>query len=226
MSKKLNVLITGASKGIGYSIAEKFQSMNHNVIKANSKNLNLQKLDEIENSYDNLVKTNNVDILVCSAGVNENKNISNFDYESGIKIININLLANIKLIQLVSNGMKRNNFGRIVLIGSLWSEFIRKDKLFYGISKAGLTSLGKSASIEFANYNILVNNVSPGFVNTEMTKNNLTRKLINKYKEEIPLMRFAEPKEIANVVYFLGSEENTYITGQNIFVDGGWNIGK
>ena len=121
--------------------------------------------------------------------------------------------------------MKQSNFGRIVLIGSLWSKYVRSEKLFYSISKSALVSLGQSASIELGEFNILVNTVSPGFVNTEMTSQNLNDAQINIFTKQIPMGRFAESKEISPLVYFLGSEDNSYITGQNILIDGGWSVG-
>ena len=121
--------------------------------------------------------------------------------------------------------MKDSNFGRIVLIGSLWSKYVRNEKLFYSISKYALVSLGQSASIELGEFNILVNTVSPGFVNTEMTSKNLSQEQINNFKNQIPIGRFADSHEVSPLVYFLGSEDNTYITGQNILIDGGWSIG-
>ena len=141
------------------------------------------------------------------------------------KIINVNLLSNISLIQNCSLDMKDSNFGRIVLIGSLWSKYVRNEKLFYSISKSALVSLGRSASIELGEFNILVNTVSPGFVNTEMTSQNLSDSQINSFTKQIPMGRFAESHEIPPLIYFLGSENNSYITGQNIFIDGGWSIG-
>jgi 3-oxoacyl-[acyl-carrier protein] reductase len=225
MNKKYNVLVTGSNRGIGKSISNYYKIKGKNVIESDSKNLDLNNFEKLEENFKNITKKNQIDILICSAGINENKSLNNFDLQSGSNLLNINLISNIKLIQLVSKNMKKNNFGRIVLIGSLWSEFIRKDKLFYGISKSGLISLGKSAALELSNNNILVNIVSPGFVNTEMTKKNLNKKQIESFKSQIPLGRFADPNEIASIVYYLGSEDNTYVTGQNIFADGGWNIG-
>ena len=97
--------------------------------------------------------------------------------------------------------------------------------MFYSISKSALVSLGQSASVELGEFNILVNTVSPGFVNTEMTSQNLSDTQINSFTKQIPLGRFAESHEIPPLIYFLGSEDNSYITGQNIFIDGGWSIG-
>ena len=95
----------------------------------------------------------------------------------------------------------------------------------YSSSKSGLIGLTKACALDLAKYNILVNTVSPGFVNTDMTQNSLTADQVKSFKSEIPLERFAEPKEIASLVYYLGSDNNTYVTGQNIFIDGGWSVG-
>ncbi len=225
MSKKYTVLITGASRGIGKSIAQFYIDKGHDVLTPTREDIDLERIDEISKNLKKFKKGKNIDILICCAGINENKNLKNYDYLSGQKIINVNLLSNISLIQNCSLDMKDSNFGRIVLIGSLWSKYVRNEKLFYSISKSALVSLGQSASIELGEFNILVNTVSPGFVNTEMTSKNLSQEQINNFKNQIPIGRFADSHEVSPLVYFLGSEDNTYITGQNILIDGGWSIG-
>lgn len=225
MNKNLKVLITGSSRGIGNSISNIYKENNYEVFNTNSKNLDLSNLDLIEENYLKITKGQSIDCLICCAGINENKSLKDFDYTSGKKIIDINLLSNIELIKLASTSMIEKKFGRIVLIGSLWSEFVREEKLFYAISKSGMVSLGKSTALELGKNNILVNTVSPGFVKTTMTDKNLSKAQINEFEKKIPLKRFATPDEIAKVVYFLGSSDNTYLTGQNILVDGGWSVG-
>ena len=225
MSKKYTVLITGASRGIGKSIAQYYTDKGHNVLTPTRQDIDLEKIDQIEYNLKKFKEEKKIDILICCAGINENKNIENYDYLSGQKILNVNLLSNVSLIKTCSIDMKQSNFGRIVLIGSLWSKYVRNEKLFYSISKSALVSLGQSASIELGEFNILVNTVSPGFVNTEMTSQNLNNEQINSFTRQIPKGRFAESHEIPPLVYFLGSEDNSYITGQNIFIDGGWSIG-
>ena len=225
MSEKYTVLITGASRGIGKSIAQYYIDKGHNVLTPTREDIDLEKIDEIEQNLKEFKKENKIDVLICCAGINENKNLENYDYLSGQKIINVNLLSNISLIKTCSLDMKQSNFGRIVLIGSLWSKYVRNEKLFYSISKSALVSLGRSASIELGEFNILVNTVSPGFVNTEMTSENLNEEQIDIFTKQIPMGRFAESHEISPLVYFLGSEDNSYITGQNILIDGGWSIG-
>jgi 3-oxoacyl-[acyl-carrier protein] reductase len=118
--------------------------------------------------------------------------------------------------------MKRNNYGRIVNISSVWSKVTKPGRLVYSMTKSGLNALTRSLAVELAESNILVNSVAPGYVNTELTKQNNTPAEIEKIKETIPLRRLAEPEEIAETVAFLVSSRNTYITGQVIIADGGY----
>ena len=156
MSRKYTVLITGASRGIGKSIARYYIDKGHNVLTPTREDIDLEKIDEIDKNVAKFKQDRKIDVLICCAGINENKNLENYDYLSGQKILNINLLSNISLIKTCSLDMKQSNFGRIVLIGSLWSKYVRNEKLFYSISKSALVSLGQSASIELGEFNILV----------------------------------------------------------------------
>ena len=93
----------------------------------------------------------------------------------------------------------------------------------YSIAKAGVKGLTTAAAVELSKYNVLVNAVAPGFVNTEMTSQNNTPEQIEKLAQALPIKRMAEPVEIAELVYFLASEKNSFITGQTIFADGGFS---
>jgi 3-oxoacyl-[acyl-carrier protein] reductase len=118
--------------------------------------------------------------------------------------------------------MMARRFGRIVNISSIWSIVSKKRRLTYSASKAGLNGMTRALAVELAPYNILINAVAPGYVNTELTRQNNSEQDIHAIKETIPLRRLAEPSEIAETVFFLCSERNTYITGQVITVDGGF----
>jgi 3-oxoacyl-[acyl-carrier protein] reductase len=122
----------------------------------------------------------------------------------------------------VSKIMKSNGYGRIVNISSIFGVISRGKRSIYSITKFGLRGLTLAASNELARHNILVNAVSPGFVLTELTKGILSKKEIADLSKQIPVGRFARPEEISKVVLFLASDMNTYITGQNIIVDGGY----
>ena len=137
-------------------------------------------------------------------------------------IINVNLRAPFVLSQEVARLMKKNGYGRIVNIASIFGVISREKRAVYTSSKSGLIGLTKSVAVELAPYNILVNCVSPGFVLTDLTKSILTGLEIEDLESRIPLKRLAAPEDISNVVIFLSSNLNTYISGQNIIVDGGY----
>lgn len=118
--------------------------------------------------------------------------------------------------------MKAQNYGRIVNIASIWSVINRPGRSSYGISKNAIHGLTKALSIELAQYNIMVNSVSPGFTMTELTKTTNTKEQLVELAGRVAAHRLAEPQEQANVVAFLCSEQCSYMTGQNLVVDGGY----
>jgi len=218
--KNLTALVTGASRGIGAAIAKRMFAANINVLTPSRQQLDLSSNESI----DNFLRTNNVpiDILVNNAGINliaaalevSDKNIED--------TIQVNLVAPIRLIRSIVPHMIPKGYGRIVNISSIWSLVSRPGRLTYSATKSGLNGITRTLAIELAPYNILVNSVAPGYTNTELTKMNNTDAQIEEIKKQIPLGRLAEPEEIAEVVYFLTSESNTYLTGQVVIVDGGF----
>ena len=230
---KKNVLITGGSKGIGRSIVDEFLQKNYNVYSISRSNPNLNHINfhpiigdlldslfvqELSKKIDDL----KIDILVNNAGiniVNDFHEISDFEKN---QILNLNLQVPISLSQAVLRNMISQEYGRIINISSIWGNVSRPKRVIYGVSKAGLNGLSKSIAVEYGNKNILANSVSPGFTQTELTKKTNTQKEIEEIADKIPLKRLASPNEIAKTVEFLASENNTYITGQNIIVDGGF----
>jgi len=220
-----NVFITGTSRGIGKSIKHAYTINGWNTNKHNSKILDLSDTKNLAKFLKKEFIENPPDTIVLNASINENIKFKEINEESLNSSLKIAINSNILIIQSAIEHMKKNNFGRIVLIGSIWSKSSRISKSIYSIAKASLTGLSTSLSVEYSKYNILTNIVSPGFVNTEMTNKNLSENDKLKFTSRIPQGRFADPAEIAELVYFLGSEKNTYITGQEIFIDGGFNIG-
>ena len=118
--------------------------------------------------------------------------------------------------------MKRKNYGRILNISSIYGTVSKEKRSIYSISKFGLNGLTKSASLDLAKFNILVNSISPGIFNTKLTRNILKKSGLKKVKKKIPLGKIGEPEMIANLCLFLCSDSNNYITGQNIIIDGGY----
>lgn len=118
--------------------------------------------------------------------------------------------------------MKKQNYGRIINIGSVWLDYAKPGRLAYSASKNALHSLTKSITSEYGAYNILANTVSPGFFITDMTFQNNTEEDIKELRSKIPIGRLGYTSEIADLVYFL-SVNNSYISGQNIVIDGGYS---
>ena len=139
------------------------------------------------------------------------------------EMIQIDLTAQTLLLKYASAGMIKNNWGRVVNFSSIWSAFSKKRRIMYSLSKAGVNGLTTAAAVELGQYNILVNAVAPGFVLTELTYQNNTMEQIKEISESVPVKRMAQPEEIAEFVYFLASPKNTFITGQTIFIDGGFS---
>jgi 3-oxoacyl-[acyl-carrier protein] reductase len=163
-----------------------------------------------------------IDVLINNAGTNFISTIDQVSPENLDSLLSINLRAPLLLCKSVSFNMKNNSYGRIVNIASIWSVITKPGRAMYTATKTGLVGLTKAAAMDLAPYGILVNAVSPGFVNTELTAATLSGEEREQFSRQVPLGRFAEPEEIAKTVLFLSSGLNTYITGQNLVVDGGY----
>ncbi len=222
-TRKRKALITGASRGIGRVISRLFLEKGYNVITPPREELDLA--DSV--SVDNFVNEHSMDlfdVLINNAGINPVFSIDDLPDDQLVKVIQTNLVAPIRLTKMVFPGMKSIGYGRIVNVSSIWSTIGKPGRSSYGATKAGITGFSRHIALEGANYNILINSVAPGFVNTEMTKQNNTIDEIVSIAKKIPVKRLAEPEEVAKLVRYLASEENTYITGQEICIDGGYSI--
>ena len=134
----------------------------------------------------------------------------------------VNTQAPFMMAQSLISGMKENGYGRIVNVSSIFGHCTKEKRMAYTTSKFALVGMTKTMAVELAQHNILVNSVAPGFTETELTTKILGEKGIEEMSSKVHMKRMETPKEISNVVLFLASEENTYLTGQNIIVDGGF----
>lgn len=234
-------LVTGGTRGIGLSIAQRLHDAGATVIitgtseeeikKLNNENLDSRKIyldvnflvqESISLFLDKLERFNHIDILINNAGVNRIDKIVKTTDEDFDLVMKVNLKGTYTLIREVGKKMSKNNYGRIVNISSIWGHISRPGRSLYSSSKFAVNGLTKAVSLEFAEDNILVNSVGPGFTETELTFSTNTTAELKKISSLIPLKRMAKPIEIANLVVFLASNLNTYITGQNILIDGGY----
>lgn len=227
-------LVTGGSKGIGLAITKKLHNAKAKVIvvarnKPNdfSNEILFIQADFTDlNSISSFLKNpllDNVDILINNAGINRIDSFANIPEKDFDEIMQVNLKLPFLLTQKVLINMKKNNYGRIVNIASIFSHISKEFRGSYSASKFGLVGMTKSIAIEYASNNILCNTLSPGFINTELTNTILSQSQINDLIQQVPMKRLGTPDEIANAVLFLSSSENTFITGQNIIADGGFS---
>ncbi len=217
------VFITGASRGIGAATAKRFINEGYQVIMPRREEMELSSLDSIKLYFENN-RNLDVDCIVNNAGINPIAAIEDISEKDLFETMNINLVAPLLIIKALVGKMKNKNYGRIVNIGSIWSVVSKEKRSVYSMTKNGIHGLTNSLAVELGKFNILVNTVCPGFTNTELTKKNVPDAEVEKIVRTIPLGRFAEPAEIADVIYFLGSEKNTYITGHKLTVDGGFTV--
>jgi NAD(P)-dependent dehydrogenase (short-subunit alcohol dehydrogenase family) len=220
MNEPLTALVTGASRGIGRLIADKLKTEGYHVLTPTRSELDLLSDESIDTYVKKVSK--DVDLLVNNAGINPLANTTELSDQDISETMQVNLIGPLRLTCGIIPSMIAKNYGRIVNTSSIWSAVTMPRRTIYSISKSGLNAMTRSLAVELAGYNILVNAVAPGYVNTELTKKNNSTAEIKKIAESIPLKRLAEPEEIAEVVVFLCSKKNTYITGQILVVDGGF----
>lgn len=214
-------LVTGGSRGIGKAICKRFEQAGYAVVAPTRAELELSSADSVA-AYVNAHASRVFDVIVNNAGVNDIHEIEDITDDEIERTLAINLVAPLKLLRGFAGGMKRQRYGRVVNIGSIWAVVSKPGRCVYAASKNGIHGMTNTLAVELAPYNILVNTVCPGFTNTELTSKNNSPEQIAAICRDIPMGRMAQPAEIAEVVYFLGSERNTYLTGQKITVDGGF----
>jgi 3-oxoacyl-[acyl-carrier protein] reductase len=235
---KKNVLVTGATGGIGKAICNKLKK-NYNliVVSRNKEKLinfmtdnesiikripcDLEDSNQIIKMMEEIISTNlNVDILVNNAGVTDDSLFIRMNYEKWQNVIKTNLDSNFLLSSSISKLMIKKKWGRIINITSIVGHTGNLGQANYVASKSGVTGMTKSIAIELAKWNITVNCVSPGFIQTNMTEN-LSKEQKNNIISKIPLAMIGSPNDVANCVEFLASDDSGYITGETIHVNGG-----
>ena len=241
--KNKNILVTGASGGIGNSIIEKLYEKGVNLVAAGTK---VEKLEKLKNKFKN-IKTlqfdisnhdkienfisetselleGNIDCVINNAGITKDNLAIRMSVEDWSKVIDVNLTSTFLISKFAIKKMLKNKSGKIINITSVVGHTGNIGQANYTASKAGIVAMSKSLALEYAKKNININCISPGFISTEMTD-----KIDEKFKEsiisKIPANRLGKPEDIANAVLFLVSPSSDYINGETIHVNGGMYLG-
>ena len=181
--------------------------------------------EDAEAAVENVVaKWGRLDILVNNAGIIRDKLVLAMSADEWNEVINTNLTSVFHFCQAAIRPMMSNRFGRIVNMSSVAADFSNPGQANYAASKAGIEGFSRCLATEYAKRGITVNCVAPGFIETDMTSA-VVNAAGDKIKNSIPVRRLGQPDDIANAVYFLASNESSYITGQVLKVDGGLTLG-
>ena len=238
-----NIIVTGASGGIGNSIVERLNELGGNILATGTREEKLQELkekfsnikilkfdiskhDKIEEFINNATEElgGNLDCIVNNAGITKDNLTIRMSTEEWSKVIDINLTSTFLMSKFAIKKMIKNKSGKIINITSVVGHTGNVGQANYTASKAGIVAMSKSLAIEYAKKNINVNCISPGFISTAMTD-----KIDDKYKEtiisKIPANRLGKPVDVANAVVFLASSASDYINGETIHVNGGMYLG-
>ena len=233
--KKRNIFISGASRGIGKSMAKHFAKSNFNVVGTSRNNFKFDddlenllpiKLDvtsrnDVKDCFDELKSKNLLPvILINNAGITADQLFLRMSDDDWDNVINTNLTGTFNLTKIFLKNMIKNKFGRIINISSISGLMGNPGQVNYSSSKAALNGFTKSLAKEVGSRNITVNCVAPGFIDTDMTSY-IGQNERNEILKKIPLNKFGSPEDISKLVMFLMSDEASYITGQTISIDGG-----
>ncbi len=231
-------LVTGASRGIGKAIASQLQALGATVLgTATSENgaekiseylgagnglvLNVTNDESIATLFENIKAAHGgIDILVNNAGITRDNLFMRMKDDEWQDILDTNLTSVFKVSKAVIRTMMKKRNGRIINIGSVVGTMGNAGQTNYAAAKAGLIGFSKALAREVASRGITVNTVSPGFIDTDMTKT-LTDEQKEGIFSQVPANRLGKPEEIANTVCFLASDGAAYITGETIHVNGG-----
>lgn len=236
--KNKKVFITGGTSGIGLSILENFskleadiftigtnvenlKTIQNNFPKIKTSNFNLENHQKIEELVKEAKeKLGGLDIVINNAGITKDNLAIRMSDEEWNKVININLTAVFLICKYSIKVMMKQDSGSIINISSIVGHTGNFGQANYSSAKAGIIAMSKSLAKEYAKKNIRVNCISPGFIDTKMTKN-INEEFKKKLIENIPMGKLGNGNDIANCAIFLASDLSSYITGETIHVNGG-----
>ena len=237
--KNKNIIVTGASGGIGNSIVKKLNESGANILASGTR---IEKLEELKTNFNRIkilqfdisqtdkieefvenasnMLGENLDCIINNAGITKDNLSIRMNLDDWKRVIDINLTSTFLLSKFAIKKMLKNKSGKIINITSIVGHTGNVGQANYTASKAGIVAMSKSLALEYAKKNININCISPGFIKTAMTD-----KIDEKFKEsiiaKIPSARLGEPDDVANAVCFLASNQSNYINGETLHVNGG-----
>jgi 3-oxoacyl-[acyl-carrier protein] reductase len=226
--------VTGGTRGIGLAIALRLREDGATVLVTGRRPLaeglegfeyrgvDFAELSALE-AFAEETREWSPDVLVNNAGINKLSPFGEIEPADFDRIQAVNVRAPMLLCRAVAPGMRERGWGRIVNIASIWSVLSRPGRGSYSASKFALDGLTAALAAEVAAHGVLANCVSPGFVDTELTRSVLGEGDITRLVAEVPAGRLAQPEEIAALVAWLAGPENTFVSAQNIVIDGGFS---
>ena len=217
------VLVLGARGDIGAAIVEQFEREGHDVTAVGRGEFDLQSPAEIRAFFSN--RPCDWRVLVHSAGLNRPKPFDDTSIEEIEGSLQANLLGFLRVLKYVAPTLADGEGGRVVMLSSIYGSLGRAGRLPYVMSKHALIGAARTLAIEYGARNVMVNTLSPGYVDTKLTRQNNDEATIERFRSGIPVRRLAAPTDIAEVCSFLCSPRNRYLTGQDIVVDGGFTCG-
>jgi 3-oxoacyl-[acyl-carrier protein] reductase len=240
-----HVIVTGGTRGIGAGITEQFLKAGATVIATYSgndeaanafkeklnlygdklilKKFNVANSQEVESFFTDYEKEfSSLEILVNNAGIRRDQIVATMNESDWDAVIDTNLKGTYNMTRFAVLTMMKNRYGRIVNMSSVGGKLGLPGQANYAASKAGQIALSLSVSKEVAKRNITINNVCPGFIETELLKD-LPEDQIKEYKSQVPMKRFGKVEEVAHAVLFFASKEASYITGATLDIAGGLN---
>jgi 3-oxoacyl-[acyl-carrier protein] reductase len=217
------LFITGGNGEIGKAIVDVFRENKYTIIAPTSKQLDCGNTLAINSYFQNL-SLSSIHAFVHCAGINNPKPFTEVKPETVLQTIQINTLSFLYICQHLNKYFIEGQ-SRIAAISSIYGTISRNKRIEYATSKHAIKGMVQSLALEMASKQILVNAVSPGFIATSLTYKNNSNEVIEGLIADIPLKKLGKPEYIAELVYFLCSEKNSFITGQDIIIDGGYLAG-